>query len=445
MNYFPHPAEFKNMSPLTAEDKLSTIYFPLTANPAGNHHLLLVESVLQQFTETKLVVFLLSNGLHPDPFKHQKILPAALRLEMLRSALADWTDSEKSLPAQIAEEAGTSLKLNPNNCAISRCELSLNRPLRFVEHLKNISRTEKIPMIVGADLIERMLNPQIFTTEDLKEIEKGCHLLAAPRNNIELESVLQLVKQKRGVTLTVTHIMSKAIAPNLQKFFLISSTLIRRAAQAGHVLEAYLPKNAARLIFQNSLYDSASHVFNLQTVNMNELQLCCSELERQLEEAAKKLQKLLDQLEKQNRGHRFAVVETSAGGQIAKGSTSKSGASQHFLAGRVLYSLESQKQFLGRKFTESSSLSDKHVRQLAKVMQKESGADWVLAETGMAGPPSPERRSKKNGQCHLGLALSSEVKYKYLELNPFLTRKEHQLLFAIEALIWAESVLNEHN
>jgi hypothetical protein len=103
MNYFPHPAEFKNMSPLTAEDKLSTIYFPLTANPAGNHHLLLVESVLQQFTETKLVIFLLSNGLHPDPFKHQKILPAALRLEMLRSALADWTDSEKSLPAQIAQ------------------------------------------------------------------------------------------------------------------------------------------------------------------------------------------------------------------------------------------------------------------------------------------------------------------------------------------------------
>ena len=433
------------MSPLTAEDKLSTIYFPLTANPAGNHHLLLVESVLQQFTETKLVIFLLSNGLHPDPFKHQKILPAALRLEMLRSALADWTDPEKSLPAQIAEEAGTSLKLNPNNCAISRCELSLNRPLRFVEHLKNISRTEKIPMIVGADLIERMLNPQIFTTEDLKEIEKGCHLLAAPRNNIELESVLQLVKQKRGVTLTVTHIMSKAIAPNLQKFLLISSTIIRRAAQAGHVLEAYLPKNAARLIFQNSLYDSASHVFNLQTVNMNELQLRCSELERQLKEAAKKLQKLLDQLETQNRRHSFAVVETSAGGQIAKGCTSKSGASQHFLAGRVLYSLESQKQFLGRKFTENSSLSDKHVRQLAKVMQKESGADWVLAETGMAGPPSPERRSKKNGQCHLGLALSSEVKYKYLELNPFLTRKEHQLLFAIEALIWAESVLNEHN
>ena len=82
---------------------------------------------------------------------------------------------------------------------------------------------------------------------------------------------------------------------------------------------------------------------------MNELQLRYSELESQLEEAAKKLQKLLDQLETQNRTHRFAVVETSAGGQITESCTSKSGASQHFLAGRVLYSLEAQKQFLGRE------------------------------------------------------------------------------------------------
>ena len=96
------------MSPITAEDRLSTIYFPLTANPAGNHHLLLVESVLQQLPETKLVVFLLSNGLHPDPFKHQKIPHAVLRLEILRSALADWTDPEKSLPAHIRSEEHTS-------------------------------------------------------------------------------------------------------------------------------------------------------------------------------------------------------------------------------------------------------------------------------------------------------------------------------------------------
>ena len=111
---------------------MPTIYFPLTANPAGYHHLSLAECVLRQFPETKLIVFLLSNGQHPDPLKQQQIPEAALRLEILRGTLAEWSDPEKSLPAQIAEESGTSLKLNPNNCAISRCELSLNRPLRFL-------------------------------------------------------------------------------------------------------------------------------------------------------------------------------------------------------------------------------------------------------------------------------------------------------------------------
>ena len=84
------------MSPKTAEDKLSTIFFPLTANPAGYHHLSLAECVLRQFTETRLIVFLLSNGQHPDPFTKQQIPEAALRLEILRGTLAEWSDPEKA-------------------------------------------------------------------------------------------------------------------------------------------------------------------------------------------------------------------------------------------------------------------------------------------------------------------------------------------------------------
>ena len=156
---------------------MPTIYFPLTANPAGYHHLSLAECVLRQFPETRLIVFLLSNGQHPDPFKQQQIPEAALRLEILRGTLADWSDPEKSLPAQIAEESGTSLKLQNNNCAISRSELSFNRPLRLAEHVQNFSGIEKVPMLVGADLIKRMLNPKIFTDKDLTEIENSCHLL----------------------------------------------------------------------------------------------------------------------------------------------------------------------------------------------------------------------------------------------------------------------------
>ena len=66
-----------------------------------------------------------------------------------------------------------------------------------------------------------------------------------------------------------------------------------------------------------------------------------------------------------------------------------------------------------------------------------------FAETGMAGPPSKDRNSTKNGQCYLGLVISTEVRYKFLEFNPFLTRKEHQLMFAIEALVWVEKELRK--
>ena len=59
----------------------------------------------------------------------------------------------------------------------------------------------------------------------------------------------------------------------------------------------------------------------------------------------------------------------------------------------------------------------------------------------MAGPPSNDRKSKKNGQCFLGIACYNKVYSKLVEFNPFLTRREHQLLFAIEALTWAEKIL----
>ncbi len=74
------------MSSPTSEAKLPTIYFPLTADPVGHNHLLLAESVLWQFPETQLVVFILSNGMHPDPLKYRKIPAATVRAEILRSA-----------------------------------------------------------------------------------------------------------------------------------------------------------------------------------------------------------------------------------------------------------------------------------------------------------------------------------------------------------------------
>ena len=117
------------------------------------------------------------------------------------------------------------------------------------------------------------------------------------------------------------------------------------------------------------------------------------------------------------------------------------GASKHFIDGRILYSKEIQTKFLEKPFSKESSVSKTMAMDLAKTMQKISGADWVLAETGMLGPPSMDKRSDKNGQCYFALALKNEIKHKYLEFNPFLTKKEHKLLIGIEAFTWIKNVL----
>ena len=102
-------------------------------------------------------------------------------------------------------------------------ELAINRPMRLAEHIKSFSGSEKVRMIVGADLLERMLNPQIFTDLDLVEIERNCHLLLAPRNEVEIVTILQHLMKKRGVTLSATLIKTERLTKNLQRFFLISS------------------------------------------------------------------------------------------------------------------------------------------------------------------------------------------------------------------------------
>ena len=80
-------------------------------------------------------------------------------------------------------------------------------------------------------------------------------------------------------------------------------------------------------------------------------------------------------------------------------------------------------------------------KDLAETLQKISGADWAMAETGMLGPPSKNRKSDKSGQFYIALALKKEIQYKFFKFNPFLSRKEHQLLIAIEAFKWAKDVL----
>ncbi len=426
----------------TAESKISEIYFPLTANPVGYNHLLLAENVLRQYPETQLLVFILSNGRHPDPFKTIHIPHASFRYEILRSSLLDWTDPEKSLPARYAYESGDLLKLGSNNCTISRRELSFSRPFRIADHVHYFSKKEKMALIVGADLIQRMLDPKIFTYTDLLKIESGCLMIVAPRDDINIKQTIEHIKQKRGVRLNFSQVNQNKLPKKLQKFFQISSTHIRKATQAEHSLETFLSVNSALYISQNYLYESRYQKTRSNFSNLNEHQHSCFELNEKLKAATIELQKHLALRAKNGKAHRFSVLETSTGGQISQTFTSLTGASEHFIEGRIIYDQEAQKKFLAVEELEDSSVSETRVRNLVRAMLRKSGAHWAIAETGMAGPPSKDRNSSKNGQCYLGMAISNKVRYKFLEFNPFLTRKEHQLMFAIEALIWVKKELN---
>jgi hypothetical protein len=56
-------------------DFQNTLFVPITGNPAGYHHLVLAELALRQRPALSKVVYLLSNGYHPDPFKRSVTLP----------------------------------------------------------------------------------------------------------------------------------------------------------------------------------------------------------------------------------------------------------------------------------------------------------------------------------------------------------------------------------
>ena len=423
--------------------KIPIIYFPLTANPIGYHHLLLAENILWNVPETKLIVFLISNGFHPDPYKREQIPESISRLEVLEGAIKDWANPEKSVPAKLALNHGIFFKLKKNNCAISRSELSWHRPVHLFENIKLISKSEKARILVGADLIKRMLNPKIFSDQELKIISKESQLQIVPRDQIEIEKILQRLKNVRNVSISFRLIKSNIFPKDLQKYFSLSSTIIRKAIQGGHNLKNFLPYAAEKQILRKSFYLRKNLSTYDNSLKLNELNLCCFELMNKLDNSSKLLLQLLGELKNNNKPHKFSILETSTGGKITESFTCLPGASNHFIEGRILYSKNSQREFLDISSSPKSSVCQKMAEDLAVKMRTSTRTDWALSETGMLGPPSIEKKSYKSGKCYLGLAFMKEVKYKSLQFNPFLTRKEHQLLVSIEAINWLTNILKK--
>jgi nicotinamide-nucleotide amidase len=106
------------------------------------------------------------------------------------------------------------------------------------------------------------------------------------------------------------------------------------------------------------------------------------------------------------RGETLALAESCTGGLIAKQITDVPGSSGYFLEGFVTYTNEAKTKTLGvpeELIKEYGAVSGEVAEAMAEGAQEETGADWALSVTGIAGPDggTPE---KPVGLVYFGLA-----------------------------------------
>jgi nicotinamide-nucleotide amidase len=116
----------------------------------------------------------------------------------------------------------------------------------------------------------------------------------------------------------------------------------------------------------------------------------------------------------------LAVAESCTGGCISNRLTNVPGASAVFRAGLVTYSNEAKQKYLGvraQTLEAHGAVSEPVAREMAEGVRRETGSDFSLAVTGIAGP-SGGTKLKPVGTVFIGLAgaFSTMVERSF---NPF--------------------------
>ncbi len=115
-------------------------------------------------------------------------------------------------------------------------------------------------------------------------------------------------------------------------------------------------------------------------------------------------------------GQTLALAESCTGGYLANRITNVPGASQILLAGLVTYSNEAKQKFLGVKaetLATHGAVSEPTAREMAEGARTQTGADYALAITGIAGPGGGTE-TKPVGTVFIALATSRHT----FVLNP---------------------------
>jgi nicotinamide-nucleotide amidase len=130
----------------------------------------------------------------------------------------------------------------------------------------------------------------------------------------------------------------------------------------------------------------------------------------------------------------LALAESCTGGYIANRITNISGASAVFLGGLVTYSNEAKEKFLGVQrstLDQNGAVSEPVAREMAEGARRQTGADYAIAVTGIAGPTGgiPE---KPVGTVFIALATPARTEVKKM-LNQY-DRETFKFLTSQQAL-----------
>ena len=110
---------------------------------------------------------------------------------------------------------------------------------------------------------------------------------------------------------------------------------------------------------------------------------------------------------------KLAVAESCTGGLLAKRITDLPGSSAVFESGVVAYSYESKSSFLGVRqetIMSEGAVSEPVCRRMAEGMLAQSGADYAISITGIAGPTGGSE-DKPVGTVYIGLAIRDNDTY----------------------------------
>ena len=138
---------------------------------------------------------------------------------------------------------------------------------------------------------------------------------------------------------------------------------------------------------------------------------------------------------------RVAVAESTAGGLISARLISVSGASKWFERGLVAYTMSSKPDTLGVSvdfLREHGTVSPVAVAAIAESVRERAGVEYVVAESGMAGPIRG-RSPKPIGGVSFALAgpdgtVSEEVHFEGSRVAIMEQIAEHALEMLVQAL-----------